>query len=56
MQKIKQYDGDVVKYFNDEWGSSDKGPQVRPEPSLDDMVEYEKTETQFMKQFFSIKA
>jgi hypothetical protein len=53
---MKKYINDPIKYFKEEWGCSTDGEVAPPEPSSEDLTEYSITETQFMKQFFSIKA
>lgn len=56
LLKMKQYKEDPVQYYKSEWGCSNETDLCPPEDSSDDLPEYSQKETQFMKQFFSIKA
>ena len=53
---MKKFHDDPIKYYKEEWGCSSDGEVAPPEPSSEDLSDYSLTETQFMKQFFSIKA
>lgn len=53
---MKTYNNDPIKYYKEEWGCSNDGELAAPEQNQDDLTEFDAVETQFMKQFFSIKA
>lgn len=55
-EKMKIYKNDVIRYFKEEWGCTDDMALTVPETNSDDFKEYDEIETQFIKQFFSIKA
>lgn len=56
LAKMHKYQNDPIKYYKDEWGCSTDGAVALPEINSEDLSEYSQVETQFMKQFFSIKA
>jgi hypothetical protein len=56
ISKMKKFHDDPIKYYKEEWGCSSDGDVAPPEPSSEDLSDYSLIETQFMKQFFSIKA
>lgn len=56
LEKMKTYNNDVMLYFKREWDTYDYSKLVEPQKTIDDFVNYELVETQFIKQFFSIKA
>lgn len=53
---MKIYRNDVIHYFKEEWGCTDNMVLAAPEQNAEDFKEYGEIETQFMKQFFSVKA
>lgn len=56
QEKMRIYQNDVIRYFKEEWGCTDDMVLTAPEASNEDFKEYDEIETQFIKQFFSIKA
>lgn len=53
---MKFYNNDVMLYFKREWDTYDYSKLVEPQKTSDDFSNYDLVETQFIKQFFSIKA
>jgi len=56
LEKMKVYNNDVLLYFKREWDTYDYSKLVAPQKTSEDFGNYDLVETQFIKQFFSIKA